>query len=284
MRVTQLQIAPRRSRAEQFGVILIGIRGSELSFMNTHAAASKQWTETGLDNLTVEDQFRLRGLEVTRLDTFIDAAFAFVLTLLVISFDEIPSNYAEMLVAVKRVPGFAASFATLMMFWLQHRRWSRRYGLENTRTILYSLALIFVVMVYVYPLRTIFEGMFHSLSGGYLSASFKIETYNDLRMVFVFYSVGFFAMSLLVSQLYRAAMRSSNSLALNKIEQRKTRLHILTWTLAASLGLLSILLAFVVPDTWITVSGYIYFGLFLAFRIPWYLERRSNQAQDFEHH
>ena len=92
--------------------------------MNTHATAGKQWTEAELDSLTVESQFRLRGLEVTRLDTFIDAAFAFVLTLLVISFDEIPSNYAEMMAAVKRIPAFAASFALLMMFWLPHRRWS----------------------------------------------------------------------------------------------------------------------------------------------------------------
>ena len=89
--------------------------------MSTHATAGKQWTETELDGLMTEDHFRLRGLEVTRLDTFIDAAFAFVLTLLVISFDEIPSTYAEMLAAVKRIPGFAASFAVLMMFWLQLR-------------------------------------------------------------------------------------------------------------------------------------------------------------------
>ena len=237
-----------------------------------------------LDSLTVEDQFRLRGLEVTRLDTFIDAAFAFVLTLLVISFDAIPSSHAEMLVAVKRIPAFAASFAMLMMFWLQHRRWSRRYGLENSRTVFYSLALIFVVLVYVYPLRTIFEGMFSSLTGGYLPASFLVETYNELRMMFVFYSVGFFAMSLLISQLYRAAIHKSNSLALNKIEQRKTRLHMHAWTLAASLGLLSILLALFLPDAWVTASGYIYLGLFIVMRFPSILERRSNQAQDFEHH
>ena len=41
--------------------------------MDTHATAGKQWTETELDSLTVASQFRLRGFEVTRLDTFIDA-------------------------------------------------------------------------------------------------------------------------------------------------------------------------------------------------------------------
>ena len=159
--------------------------------MNTHATAGKQWTETELNSLTVESQFRLRGLEVTRLDTFIDAAFAFVLTLLVISFDEIPSNYAEMMAAAKRIPAFAASFTILMMFWLSHRRWSRRYGLENSKTIWPSLALIFVVLVYVYPLRMIFEGWFSGLSGGYLPTSFSITTYDQVRMLFVFYSAGF---------------------------------------------------------------------------------------------
>ena len=242
--------------------------------MNTHATASKRWTKTELDRLTVEKEFRLRGLEVTRLDTFVDAVFAFVLTLLVISFDEIPSNYPEMLAAVRRIPGFAASFAILMMFWLQHRQWSRRYGLENSRTILYSLTLMFVMLVYVYPLRMIFEGMFSNLTGGFLSTSYEIETYNELRMIFVFYSVGFLAMSLLVSQLYRTAMRSSDLLALNQIELRKTRIEMQVWALAAGFGLLSVLLALTLPDALVVAAGYMYFGLFPAMRLPAYLDRR----------
>ena len=60
--------------------------------MSTHTTASRQWAEADLASLTIENRMRLRGLEVTRLDTFIDAAFAFVLTLLVISFDEIPQT------------------------------------------------------------------------------------------------------------------------------------------------------------------------------------------------
>jgi len=242
--------------------------------MNTHASASKRWTEKELDGLTVEKQFRLRGLEVTRLDTFVDAAFAFVLTLLVISFDEIPSTYPEMLAAVRRIPGFAASFAVLMMFWLQHRLWSRRYGLENSKTILLSLTFIFAMLVYVYPLRYLFEGMFSNLTGGFLSTSYQIETYNEVRMIFVFYSVGFFAMSLLVSQLHRTAMRSSTLLALNQIELRKARNEMHVWALAASFGLLSILLALTLPDAWVVAAGYMYFALVPAMRLPAFLDRR----------
>ena len=244
--------------------------------MSTHATAGKLWTEKELGHLTVEDQFRLRGLEVTRLDTFVDAAFAFVLTLLVISFDAIPSNYPEMLAAIRRIPGFAASFAILMMFWLQHRLWSRRYGLENSKTILHSLTFIFVMLVYVYPLRMVFEGLFSNLSGGFLSTSYQIETYDQLRMIFVFYSVGFLAMSFLVSQLYRSAMRSSTSLALNQIELRKTRIKVPVWAIAASFGLLSILLALTLPDAWVVAAGYMYFASIPAMRLPAFLDRRRN--------
>ncbi|NNF16171.1 MAG: DUF1211 domain-containing protein [Gammaproteobacteria bacterium] len=246
--------------------------------MNTHAAAEKQWTDKELNDLTVENEFRLRGLEVTRLDTFVDAAFAFVLTLLVISFDDIPSSIPEMLAAVKRIPGFAASFAILMMFWLQHRNWSRRYGLENRKTILYSLLLIFVMLVYVYPLRMVFEGMFSNLSGRYLPTSYEIESYYDLRLIFLFYSVGFLFMSLIVSQLHRLAMRSSASLGLNSTELRKTRIEMQVWMLSASFGLLSIVLALTLPDALVVAAGYMYFALIPAMRIPAYLDQRRNAS------
>ena len=243
--------------------------------MTTHAAAGKQWTEEQLGELTVENGFRLRGMETTRLDTFVDAAFAFVLTLLVISFDEIPANHAEMVDAAKRIPGFAMSFATLMMFWLQHRRWSRRYGLENLNTLLVSLVLIFVMMVYVYPLRILFEGMFASLSGGYFPTSFVIRSYEELRYMFLFYSAGFLALSVLVAQLYREAARNTEPLGLNELERRKTIIDLRTWAIFAALGLVSIVLALTLPDRLIQLSGYIYFALFPASRIPVYLDRRG---------
>ncbi len=244
--------------------------------MSTHATAGKRWTDEELQRLTVENHFRLRGLEVTRLDTFVDAAFAFVLTLLVISFDEIPSSIAEMLAAVRRIPGFAASFAVLMWFWLQHRMWSRRYGLENSKTVLLSLTLIFVVLVYVYPLRMVFEGMFSNLTGGFLPTSYAIDSYDDLRVMFVFYSVGFFAMSLLVGQLYRLAMHSATPLGLNAMEQRKTRIQIQVWTIAACGALLSIVVALTFHGAWVVTAGYMYFALFPAMRLPALLDRRRH--------
>ena len=94
-----------------------------------------------------------RGREVTRIEAFVDAAFAFAVTLLVISFDAIPDSVPALVAALKGVPAFAASFALLAWIWWSHAAWSRRYGLDDGRSVLLSLLLVFLVLVYVYPLR-----------------------------------------------------------------------------------------------------------------------------------
>jgi len=97
--------------------------------------------------------FYHRGRDMTRLEAFIDAAFAFALTLLVISFDAVPQSFDELVAALRSVPAFLFAFSILAMFWIAHRNWSIRYGLDTTFAILVSLALIFVLLVYVCPLR-----------------------------------------------------------------------------------------------------------------------------------
>ena len=106
-----------------------------------------------------------------------------------------------------------------------------------------------------------------------------VETDDELRMIFVFYSVGFCAMSLIISQLNRTVMNSSTMLALNQPELRATRNAMQFWAIAASFGLLSILLALVVADAWVAIAGYIYFALIPAIRLPLYLERRRTSQE-----
>ena len=45
-----------------------------------------------LDGLPRLNGFRLRGMQMTRLETFIDAAFAFAITMLVIAAQQIPDD------------------------------------------------------------------------------------------------------------------------------------------------------------------------------------------------
>ena len=90
------------------------------------------WTQERLNRLEQRDGFYHRGEVMTRIEVFSDAAFAFAVTMLVISLDTIPENFDQLLQALRRVPAFAASFAILVVIWLAHRRWSQRFGLDDT--------------------------------------------------------------------------------------------------------------------------------------------------------
>src|SRR5947209_17272687 len=56
---------------------------------------------TDLDALPRLRGFRLRGMEMTRLETFMDAAFAFAISMLVIAAQQIPDNIQALLAAFK---------------------------------------------------------------------------------------------------------------------------------------------------------------------------------------
>ena len=63
-----------------------------------------------MPGLPVKDDVRLRGLEMTRLETFCDAAFAFAVTTRVVSGGDIPTRFAALVVALRDVPAFLTSF------------------------------------------------------------------------------------------------------------------------------------------------------------------------------
>src|SRR6202011_878624 len=112
-----------------------------------------------LDELPRLNGFRLRGIEMTRLETFIDAAFAFAITMLVIASGQLPDDVDALLNAFKNVPTFVASIAALGAFWHGHWLWSRRYGLEDTTSIVISWGMLVTILIYVYPLKLLFGAM-----------------------------------------------------------------------------------------------------------------------------
>src|SRR3989449_6807167 len=134
--------------------------------MNGRHADIASAVPADLDALPRLGGFRLRGMEMTRLETFIDAAFAFAITMLVIAAERIPDDIETLLAAFKNVPAFIASIIVLGIFWRGHWLWSRRYGLEDGISILISWAMIVTILLYMYPLKAIFSSMWFLLSGG----------------------------------------------------------------------------------------------------------------------
>lgn len=192
---------------------------------------------------------RERGAEVTRLEAFVDAAFAFAVTLLVISVDAIPDSIERLIVAVKGIPAFAASFLVVVLFWKAHASWSRRYGLDDAATTRLSLLLVFLVLVYVYPLKMLFSSFFAWISQGWLPAGFVISTWRDVQTMFVVYAVAWSTMGLVIVALYRHAWSLRDALELNAEERIELQVRGTCWLLAPATGLLSLALALLVEPT-----------------------------------
>jgi len=216
-----------------------------------------------LDELPVRDGFRLRGTSTTRIETFTDAAFAFALTLLVVSLD-VPSSYGELIDALRGIPAFALSAVLLVMFWWGHHTWSRRYGLEDGATIVLSSLLVFTVLVYVYPLRFMFQAM--AAYAGYLVGAdlggrkIVIEA-AQVNRLFVAYGVGFCAMCATLVLLNLHAWRRRDELGLDAIERFDTRSEIVSWSVVGGAGVLSVLVALLAPPRWAGLPGWCYSAL-----------------------
>lgn len=234
-----------------------------------------------LDELPVKDGFRLRGAEMTRIETFTDAAFAFALTLLVVSL-EIPNSYDQLIAALRGVPAFALSAALLMVFWAGHHGWSRRYGLQDALSIVLSCLLVFTVLVYVYPLRFLAKAvtawMDHVLGLPLTSQPISFGSVAELNQLFTVYGVGFVTMCLSIVLLNLHAWRQREPLQLNELELYDTRAEMGAWIILAATGLLSILIAITASPTLPGAPGWAYMLLPIAMPVYAWLVARRRQA------
>lgn len=217
-----------------------------------------------------EDGFRIRGAQPTRLDAFVDAAFAFAVTLLVVSIGRVPESAAELAQAMRGVPAFAASFLLLARLWMSHRQWSRRYGIEDRTSLNLSLALVFVVLVYVYPLRMVAQLLLYAVSGGrFVEQTIAMHTLGELRTVYATFGIGFGVVCVIFGLLYRHALLQADAIELSPSECIRTRRSVERYMIFVGVALLSLALTFLLPVRWANSQWYVAApGLAYALIIP----------------
>lgn len=212
-----------------------------------------------------KDGFKIRGSEMTRLETFVDAAFAFAVTLLVVGGgDNIPSNYHEFVVAMQQVPAFGLCFASIAFFWYAHYTWSRRFGLEDAASTFLSLLLIFVVLIFVYPLKAVYSGAFNFIPGFDSRSVFAIVSVADFGGLLVIFGIAFSSLSAIIAALNWHAFRLADPIGLSPTEKFDTLTSIQLWLVNALIPLGSAVIALLATDVIWTVGAslfYIVFGI-----------------------
>jgi hypothetical protein len=159
-----------------------------------------------------------------------------------------------MMTAMRGFVPFAICFAQLVMIWLAHYRFSRRFGLEDPYTVFLNVVLLFLVLFYVYPLKFVFTMIFSQLTGNDEMRGVGMYEAGVLMRI---YSVGFTAVFSLFALMYTHAYRLRNELELNPVELLQTRLAIRENMIMVVAGAVSIALSFKNP-AW---AGWWYFVL-----------------------
>ena len=229
--------------------------------MNERAQEIASGLPPDLDSLPRLKGFRLRGVAMTRLETFIDAAFAFAITMLVIATQQIPDDIETLLAAFRNVPAFVASIIVLGIFWRDHWLWSRRYGLEDGVSIFISWAMIVTMLIYIYPLKAIFSAMWFLVSGGRVGHVLGGHSESQVRALFAVFALGFTAIALEIMLLNLRAWQLREPLQLNARERAMTFHEVTGWSIPVVVGIVSLVLSVLLPRDYIQWSGWIYFSM-----------------------
>jgi uncharacterized membrane protein len=210
--------------------------------------------------------FKWRSHEPTRLETFSDAVFAFAVTLIVVSL-EVPHTFDELFEVFKGFLSFAVCFALLFFIWNNQNLFFRRYGLNNAYVTFLNAALLFMVLIYVYPLKFLFVVLF---SGGtYNDHGHLIHMITDAQIptLMYLYHAGYMVIYLLFLLMHLHAKAKADKINLSKAELFETDTFIMINFINTSIGLLGIVLVFILPFEYKGASGYIYMAVPFAFSI-----------------
>lgn len=185
-----------------------------------------------------------RRHEISRIEAFSDVVFGFALALLAVSADP-PSSYAELMSRMVGGLSFACCFALLIWIWYEHNSFFRRFGLQDTYTIFLNSMLLFVVLLYVYPLKFMFDSLFERfVPRGDVNAQMELWQLANASAV---YAVGFIALFVLFTLLYRHAIAKREELHLTELEVFDARTHVVHHLISTSVGVISLLIALVAP-------------------------------------
>jgi len=219
-----------------------------------------------------------RSHDISRLEAFSDAVFAFALTLLVVSL-EVPKSYDELMNLMRGFPAFACCFAVLVGIWVEHNLFFRRYGLQDGYTVLLNSILLFLVMFYVYPLKFMFDSGFGQIplfagQGG------TPMTLSQLSRASAIYGLGWIAVFVMFGLLYRHAYRKRQELGLTPLEVFKIKTFAGHHLVSAAVGVLVVLIAMAAPRNYAFISP-------MAFVVMWpahavYGSRRDKKQKAFE--
>lgn len=200
--------------------------------------------------------FRWRGGETTRVEALSDGVFALTITLIVAT-TQVPGTFEEIWDVLLEAPVLAVCFTLLVLLWHDHYRFCRRYGLEDAPTTALNMLLLFLVLLYAYPLKFLFSFLWKGLAlgstpmGEFFPSMSETMPFRELFenpymqsvWMMYLYGIGCASVFAVLFLMHLRAYRLREQLALDAIELELTRSSLRSHGISAGIAALSVLLA-----------------------------------------
>jgi len=192
-----------------------------------------------------------------RVEAFSDGVFAFAATLMVVTLD---MDESLLLIGSKATNfiSFGVSFFVLVLLWKVHYNFFRRNGYMDNWIIALNSVLLFVVLYYVFPLK--------SLVNSWLGAN--PITANELGSLFVMYGLGFALIFLCYALMYYRAYRKTRNVETSVdllFYAQHFSIYVVTAFFSILLGVLKVGITFGAPGFF-----YALLGPFCYFHAIWF--------------
>jgi len=213
-----------------------------------------------------------RSVGEKRLDAFVDAAFAFAVSILIIGIGDKVESYDDLIAAFYYVPAFLVSLLVILGFWWAHRQYTEIVDRRDKVSAALSILIMFIIMVFVYPVSFLSAALLHWLSDARLPGQGLHPA--QIRVIYQIFGGGFALLSLIYTLLYFRATRGKYRVRLNHHFRRISMRASQWWAACAAASLLSMLIAFasgVEGLIWLPLTPYIILlllrGLYLLYDV-----------------
>jgi len=174
-----------------------------------------------------------------RLESVSDAVFAFAATLMVVNLGantSITSFYEDL----PNFLSFAVSFFVMMAIWKLHYNYFRRTEYIDNCTITFNMVLLFMVLFYIFPIRSL-------LNTGTGAERISLDQFSN---IFQLYSIGFSLIFVCFSMMYLRAY--------NKTQEVQLLFYCRHFGIFVAVGIISAILAKLQVGLQYGVPGFIY--------------------------
>lgn len=201
----------------------------------------------------LDPNFRYRGLDQTRIETFSDAVFAVAFTLVVLS-SSVPETFDGLRKSIHDIIPSFICIVLIVIIWYQHYVFFLRYGLQNTKTVTVNTFLLFLVLIYIYPLKflarflvELYGGLIFGRPDNFMNNFGGEMNSGNMTLLMTAYGAGATLIFMAMTWLYRHAYKKRDELELNDYESFATKVSLWQNLLMSSIPFLSTVIAFLHP-------------------------------------